>query len=104
ELAGVAQHGRRDRTAHVDVEALPFALTVGRGKTGESGGDAAMQLAPRTYCFERIGVRGAQSGGGQHAHKESLQLEHLRLLGEWFFKWYCRKPRCGTHSPAPRQP
>jgi len=45
DLAAVAQHGRCDGLADVDVQAGPVALAVGGREAGQAAVDAADQLA-----------------------------------------------------------
>jgi hypothetical protein len=75
DLVGVAQHGRRNRAAGVDVEAGPVALAVRRRETGQAGVHAADHRPARLDRVERLaGVRrrGDRRSGNRRAAQQRL--------------------------------
>src|SRR5690606_19105168 len=58
DLAPIAEHGRRDRPAEIDVEARPGAGACPRGETEQPRVDPAEELAALAYRVERRDGRG----------------------------------------------
>ena len=56
DLLRVAEHRGRDRAAHVDVEATPLPLRIGRRESGDAGGHAALDEASCGARASSVGV------------------------------------------------
>ena len=67
DLRGVAEHGRRDGAAEIDVEAGPVALVVGEGEARRAGADAAVDHAAALDGRQR--TRAWASGGADRAER-----------------------------------
>src|SRR5690606_14851061 len=78
DLLRIAQHGRGNGAAGIDVQARPVALCVGGRETGHAVGHAALDGAALLDRVERLAGKGRgrggqreNAGGGQKCRAQS---------------------------------
>src|SRR5206468_11548101 len=82
-LGGIAEHGRGERLAVVDVEAAPFAFVVGEGEARQPEMHTAFDITARLDGVERRAWRKLLGGGAgrgqrkQAGRKNSVANSHI---------------------------
>ena len=91
----VAENGGGDGAADGDVEALPVAVGVGRGKADQTGGHATVQRATRLDVVERCRGRKACGQRRQRPARRGIRIFSL-FTSSWWTRPYgfiCRARR-----------